>query len=169
VRMRLLAIAAVLLSVSLGARADTFTTFDISGTLASGSVLSGTITLDSTTGVVTAGDVKASSPDSLSFGSAIYQDCTSYGGDCLLGLYSSSSFPALVLVFDGSTYVGYDGGALGSESEPANGVFSDVEFSTGSDILIQGALTPTPEPSSFALLGTGVLGFVGVVRRKISR
>jgi PEP-CTERM motif len=31
------------------------------------------------------------------------------------------------------------------------------------------AASPVPEPSSFALLGTGVLGFAGVVRRKIGR
>ena len=30
-------------------------------------------------------------------------------------------------------------------------------------------LAPTPEPSSFILLGSGLLGFAGVARRKVSR
>ncbi len=52
-RLRLCAAAAVLLALSLAARADTVTNFILTGALPDGSV-SGTITIDTTTGLVTA-------------------------------------------------------------------------------------------------------------------
>ncbi|HEY4382704.1 MAG TPA: PEP-CTERM sorting domain-containing protein [Acidobacteriaceae bacterium] len=56
--------------------------------------------------------------------------------------------------------------------------FPEPEYSTlipngGSSYFISnGSVTPasaTPEPSSFALLGTGALGFAGMVRRRLRR
>jgi hypothetical protein len=38
---------------------------------------------------------------------------------------------------------------------------------TGLEVEISGTASPTPEPSSLLLMGTGVLGLIGVVRRKL--
>jgi hypothetical protein len=39
----------------------------------------------------------------------------------------------------------------------------DVDFQ---DFLVSGSITPTPEPGSIFLLGSGLLGLAGLVRRK---
>jgi hypothetical protein len=67
----------------------------------------------------------------------------------------------------------------GSESDPTivpgtyelglySGVFlgEDLEPLAG-DVVIAGAQAPTPEPSSFFLLGTGLLALAGLARRKL--
>ncbi len=40
-------------------------------------------------------------------------------------------------------------------------------YNTFSEFVIEGASSPTPEPASLALFGTGLLGIVGVARRKL--
>jgi hypothetical protein len=55
------------------------------------------------------------------------------------------------------------------QSFTVNGTYTDV---IGNDFPDQGTLivsaTPVPEPSSMLLMGTGVLGVAGMLRRKIS-
>jgi len=47
------------------------------------------------------------------------------------------------------------------------GVYTGVDQSDPSDTVTV-TITPTPEPNSVALLGTGMLGLVGIIRRKLS-
>ena len=48
--------------------------------------------------------------------------------------------------------------------------FDDAGNLTGTlETVTSGTLTPTPEPSSIALLGTGLLGTAGVMRKRFAR
>ena len=98
-------------------------------------------------------------------------------------------FPGPGFVFDGGTYVGDITGSVGFSlglsnisaagiktattplSEPATGIFiADLlpfAVSNGS-VNTSGTLHIIPEPSSFVLAAIGLVGLVGIVRRKRS-
>jgi PEP-CTERM motif len=163
------------------AHADPTVTFAASGTFTSGSALTGTVTYDPVTGTFLTSDLSTTGPNAFSFNNIQGQPCDfPAAGDCELSLtVPGGGFPNLNLVFGLSSFAGYNGGAIGSLDDPAQGpggFVSDIFFDPGppavTDPLVSGALTfvsetsPVPEPSTLALLGTGTLSLLGFARRR---
>jgi hypothetical protein len=179
---RLIALCGVLsaLLVSTSARADNFTTFNIVANLSSGSV-TGTVTEDTTTGNFTDSNISASY-NGLSFtfsGAPVLEDqepdfdLIHFGNDPLHpGYYFATDFYATALI-------GYPGGALCSTQEECSeaGIYNGISFVSGIgngdheivDPVTSGSLIPsaaaTPEPSSLALIATGLIAGAEAVRR----
>jgi hypothetical protein len=159
-------LAAALLAMGLSARADVASTFNVSGTFTDSTTVSGTVVINTTTGVFESGD--------LSYQGQTYNVTEFAGSEPGLFAFflstSSGNFPRMAFAFVGSSLVGFDGGPLCSFADECNGEESSFEATSSGDPLFMdvGAATPTPEPSSVALLGTGLLGFAGLVRRRLS-
>jgi hypothetical protein len=75
---------------------------------------------------------------------------TNYGLDSDITVTDGTQVPASSTVFS-----------------TAGGSFDFATFGTSATFSSTVSPTPTPEPSSFALLGTGLLGLVETVRRKL--
>jgi hypothetical protein len=93
------------------------------------------------------------------------------GTDVLDGSYSLKSFSNLTLggaTF--TTFVGYftvtsSTSGFASTGFPV-GSTSLADFITVNGVLSSGELLPTPEPATFALVGSGLLAAAGLLRRK---
>ena len=139
--------------------------FDAAGTFTDSATLSGTVTIDTTTGVVTTVAFKVSTPDSVTLDSIYFQQAD-YP---VAGIYETVAdttatppYPGIAFGIPLSSLVGYDGGELISDTQPGNGGYVTGLYLSSTDIiaLSQGTLSSVPEPSSILVLSTAALVLV---------
>ena len=175
--LRAATVIAIFLSTGLAAHADTIGTFQLTGTLANGASISGVISYD----------YDSYSASSLTYTSTLNGVTTSYTyhavADGYYGIathvvnFGYSNDPgALELYFSG------DGtfGTLCTDQQPCTlasytyvsrqftGVYDYATNSYTSIDFVSDVPATTPEPSSITLLGSGLFGVAGVVRRRLA-
>ena len=175
-RLRLFAAAAVFLS-AVAAHADTVTTYEVANT--SGKSGMGTITIDSTLGTITGLD--AAVP--LTGGSVVFneapltQSYSVYTNEYIATF--SDATDALQFDLPVSTLAGY---APAESKRCATAAYlcdylanvyagsistaGPIDTFEGNLAAVPAVTSVTPEPSSIALLGTGLLSVAGFVRLK---
>jgi PEP-CTERM motif len=164
-------VAAACVCIASPAKADTITTFDVGGTLSDGATFSGTWTIDVTTGNLTTLDFAVTAPDSLTF--SFLQGQTAYPTTGVYEVFAgtaSSGFPVFAMDLPTPTLVGYQGGPIGSATQLAQGYYSVLYYSyTSGAYLVEGSLTPTPEPASLTLMSVGGVALLGYGWRRRRR
>jgi hypothetical protein len=162
-----LAAAGFLLAAASVAHADTFTVYVMNSSFSSGGTIAGTMTLDDTTGLWSAGNLTAAN---FIVSNGQYTTVSNSGND---GVFiDTTADPFAYVFFDTlnpfSTYVGQSTipiDVLQFNSEEG-GEGADSASLTVSKSL--GAPPTVPEPTSLALIATGALIGLGVLRRKFS-
>lgn len=169
-QLRTLLITGLLASASLAARADNFTTFDLNSSYIFGGTIDGTLTLDTTTNLFTSADLTIAG--FVGYQNGTISDVSTQGE--ALGKYdvsiisNGSPYADLNLFLPITTLVGYTGSPVVIPTDVLFATFPNVYFAGSGRLEPASGTSVTPEPGSLMLLGTGLLGFAGVVRRKFA-
>lgn len=162
-RLKVLTVAAALLSASLAAHADDIYTFTIDVPNAPGIYgMQGSYTFDEPSLVTTAGYLSLS-------------DLTSYSGAAISSFYLDPDYftcpyfisPGAESCFEVQPIGGILNSFAGTEGLNAPGTYDETASALYVTITGPNSLpSPTPEPSGIVLLGTGLLGVVGMIKRR---
>jgi len=187
-RLPPIAVAVLLFSAALSARADAVYDFE---STPSGTALPITLTSNGLTATFSGSASVCSSAGLFTIlsGNVVIQDLCAGGQSGALGMsfsqtLNSLSFdfatavgnsPLTVNLFEGATLVGTDTftPTVNNGSDDFQGVatitgnFNSVRLSDADLLAFDNVdAVPTPEPGSLALLGSGFLGLAGIVRRR---
>jgi hypothetical protein len=188
--LRFIAAALAFVACPFAAHADIVNTFAVNITTGSGfsptDTAGGTLTLDATTGMWVGADVSYYLGGNHADTVATFTTTDGYyrhpDFTYTFFLSDQSATAPFSLALPVSSMVDYTGGSMCSMIAPCNDGFNymsafafpgtDPYVESGSLTLISSVDPPsavTPEPSTFALFGTGLLSLAGAVRRRLAR